>query len=129
MDMRITRKIEERNSLRDKATHVGVNPDPDHVDVKSSPNLHRTEDIIVSYVDLEKEIDRLVDEYVKIKDRIINEIHQMDDPRYEAVLYLRYVKFYTFEVIADDMKYSLRRIYQLHGEALQAFARLHLISS
>jgi len=140
LDKRIDRKIEEKEVLKNLAASTGsfsMNPDK----VQSSINLHKTEDVITKYVDLEKEINRMIDELVLLRDRIINEIHQIDDVRYEELLCLKYVgkldenadriHYYRLEEIACIMKkpngdhYSFDHVAHLHGEALQLFWESH----
>ena len=140
LDKRIDRKIEEKEVLKSIATSTGsqaMNPDK----VQSSINLHKTEDAITRYVDLEAEIDRMIDELVMLRDRIINEIHQLNDVRYEELLYLKYVgklnehtdriHYLRLEEIACVMvksngdHYSFDHIAHLHGEALQKFWESH----
>lgn len=140
LDKRIDRKIEEKEVLKSIATSTGsqaMNPDK----VQSSINLHKTEDAITRYVDMEAEIDRMIDDFVNLRDRIINEIHQLNDVRYEELLYLKYVgklnehtdriHYLRLEEIACVMvksngdHYSFDHIAHLHGEALQKFWESH----
>lgn len=140
LDKRIDRKIEEKEVLKSIATSTGsqaMNPDK----VQSSINLHKTEDAITRYVDMEAEIDRMIDDFVNLRDKIINEIHQLNDVRYEELLYLKYVgklnehtdriHYLRLEEIACVMvksngdHYSFDHIAHLHGEALQKFWESH----
>ena len=140
LDKRIDRKIEEKEYLRNLAEGIGsfgLNPDK----VQSSINLHKTEDAITKYIDLEAEIDKMIDSFVDLRDKIINEIHSLDDVRYEELLYLKYVgridedtdriHYLRLEEIACVMKksngdhYSFDHIAHLHGEALQKFWESH----
>ena len=140
LDKRIDRKIEEKEVLKSIATSTGnfsMNPDK----VQSSINLHKTEDAITKYVDLEAEIDRMIDHFVDVRDKIINEIHELNDNRYEELLYLKYIgrqehdggkiHYYRLEEIACTMRktngdhYSFDHIAHLHGEALQEFWKQH----
>jgi len=140
LDGRINRKIEEKEYLASIASGTGSKPlTPDKV--QTSINLHKTEDMVVRYIDLEKEIDRMIDQFVLLRDKIINEIHQIGDPRYEELLYLKYVgrqekeggriHYCRLEDIACIMKksngdwYSYEHICRLHGEALKKFAEQH----
>ena len=127
LDLKIKHRIEQRDELRNKELYPGVELDPEKVDVQSSINPHKTEDNIVRYLDMEEEINKLVDEYVELKHKIITMIHQLDDAQYIDCLHQRYVEFHSFELIAVNMDYSIRRIYQIHGDALQAFKRKHCI--
>lgn len=140
LDKRIDRKIEEREVLRNLATSTGsqgLNPDK----VQSNINLHKSEDLILRYIDMEAEINMMIDELVVLRDKIINEIHQINDVRYEELLYLKYVgrldentdqiHYLRLEEIACVMKksngdcYSFDHIAHLHGEALQEFWKSH----
>ena len=140
LDKRINRKIEEKEVLKSIATSTGrFNMDPNKV--QSSINLHKTEEAITRYIDMETEIDQMIDELVVLRDRIINEIHELDDVRYEELLYLKYVgkldentdriHYLRLEEIACTMiksngdHYSFDHIAHMHGEALQKFWESH----
>ena len=140
LDKRIDRKIEERDYLRNiaqSAGSFGMNPDK----VQTSINLHKTEDAITRYIDMEKEISDMIDDLIDLRDKIINEIHQLNDVRYEELLYLKYVgrldehtdriHYFRLEEIACTMvksngdHYSFDHIAHLHGEALEVFWESH----
>ena len=121
LDLKINQKIEEKEMLMHLATGTG-SQDIKSDRVQTSIDLHKTEAVIAKYVDLETEITRMIDQYVDLRDKIINEIHQLTDIRYVDVLHQRYVLGHSFELIAVNMNYSIRRVYQLHGDALQEFA-------
>lgn len=81
---------------------------------------------IARKVDLEREIDADIDELVDKRDKIINQIHEMDNPEYMRILFARYVKHMPLKRIAEDMHYAYPSIRRMHGWALQAFAAKHL---
>ena len=140
LDKRINRKIEEKEVLKSIAEGV-KSPGMDPNKVQSSINLHKTEEAITRYIDMETEIDQMIDELVVLRDRIINEIHELDDVRYEELLYLKYVgkldentdriHYLRLEEIACTMiksngdHYSFDHIAHMHGEALQKFWESH----
>lgn len=64
--------------------------------------------------DLNKEIDRLVDE-VRLAERLID---KLEDSRHRDVLKFRYLNGWSWETITDEMGYEKRYIFKLHGEAL-----------
>jgi len=130
-DKRIERKIDELDRLRSLAVGTsgsGMNPDkitaPD-------PDPHKMEKCITRYVELENEINEMIDGYVELRDKIINEIHTIGDVRYEEILYLRYVQFRRLEEICCQMRkpnggyYSYDHILHLHGNALKVFWEKH----
>lgn len=63
--------------------------------VQSSRNLHRGSDSIITYIDLEREINALKKE----RQRIIETIEQLPSAEYE-VIYMLYVDYYTLKEVA-----------------------------
>ena len=72
---------------------------------------------------MERNIDKLVDEYVDKRDLIIKQIDEIEDETYYNILFARYIEKKTFERIADEMFYSWRQIIRIHGSALLAFEK------
>lgn len=79
-------------------------------------------------VDLEAQIIRDKESFLRMKDRIINEIQSLDNSVYVDILYKRYVEYKQLEEIAVEMNYSYRQVLRLHGFALQEFKRWHTMS-
>lgn len=66
-------------------------------------------------------------EILNRKQKIENVIKLLDQP-YRNIIYLKYIRFYTYDQIADKMHYSSKRVYQLHAIALDRFIELYLAS-
>ena len=79
-------------------------------------------------VDLEAMIIQDKEKFLRMKDRIINEIQSLDNSVYVDILYKRYVEYKQLEEIAVEMNYSYRQVLRLHGFALQEFKRWHTMS-
>ena len=79
-------------------------------------------------VDLERQIIQDKESFLRMKDRIINEIQGLDNSVYVDILYKRYVEYKQLEEIAVEMNYSYRQVLRLHGFALQEFKRWHTMS-
>ena len=79
-------------------------------------------------VDLERQIIQDKEKFLRMKDRIINEIQGLDNSVYVDILYKRYVEYKQLEEIAVEMNYSYRQVLRLHGFALQEFKRWHTMS-
>ena len=79
-------------------------------------------------VDLEAKIIQDKEKFLRMKDRIINEIQSLDNSVYVDILYKRYVEYKQLEEIAVEMNYSYRQVLRLHGFALQEFKRWHTMS-
>ena len=68
-----------------------------------------------------KAIDAKADYTLKVS----AELDQMEDDKLRCLLRDRYICCKSWEQIAVDMGYVIRRVYQLHGEALQEFEKLY----
>ncbi len=75
----------------------------------------------VSYDTFENHINKNIDRLYKIKNEIMSAIDKVEDYRLHDLLVNRYINFYTWEKIAEDMDYSVVHIYRLHGQALKEF--------
>lgn len=53
---------------------------------------------------------------------VIENLNQPD----RTIIYLRYLRFYTFDQIADKMHYSTKRIYQLHAIAMENYVKVFM---
>lgn len=70
----------------------------------------------------ERSIISTLNRLMVMKERITAEIEALDDERYKTLLLKRYVLLTKWDQIADDMHYQIKWIYDLHGQALSAFA-------
>lgn len=76
------------------------------------------EECAVKIIDLEREIDRRIDEYVDLTREIETAIDKVGDDRYRDILRYRYINGWSWERIAQEMHYDRRQITRLHGLAL-----------
>ena len=120
LDVMIEQRIKERDTLRNFDGVTAIQYDGDLVQTShtGSAPFEKTVEKLIS---LEEELDRLIDEYVVTKNRIIGEIHGLNNTVYVTLLHKRYVEYKSLEVIAVEMHYSYERVRHLHGYALHAF--------
>lgn len=79
--------------------------------------------IVDRIADLQDEINREIDNLVRLKTEIRSKINALDDYRYIAILTEYYINCQRWEDIAESMEMSVRHTLRLHGEALQAFRK------
>lgn len=83
------------------------------------------EDVVGDYVDFELMIRDEINEYLKLKSRIVGQINNLDAGERTAnfvhLLLARYSSDMRFEQIALEMDYSYEHIRHMHKEALEAF--------
>ena len=120
LDMKIDQRIQEAAELRMIAFGIR-SPDLNGERVQISPDPDAKSIIIHRYIQMEEQINRMIDEFVDEKHKIIGEIQQIEDPRYSKLLYLRYVKYMSIQEISEAMHYGYEYTCRLHGRALRAF--------
>lgn len=122
LNIQIGQKQQQINELKTLATGSGSISYGERVQTSLSGNSNTN--IIVEYVYLEKAVNSDIDNYVNIKNKIINQIQSLHSVEQIKLLYMRYVLFYTFEKIAVEMNLCTRQIYRIHRNALQAFQKI-----
>lgn len=118
----IEQRIKNLSLQLESLRAVSVNITPVYGNMPRSPqrNIYKTENIIVSILDLEE---KMKNEIIKLTN-IHKTINALCDPIKEAILVNRYIKGLYWENIAYELKISIRRIYQLHSEALRDVSQI-----
>lgn len=84
------------------------------------------ENPVIRYVALEAEINENIQMLQLRKDKITDEIHNLDNAVFIKILYKRYVECKKLGNVAKEMKYSYDRIRHMHGEALKEFEKVNV---
>ena len=121
LDLMIKNKITELSTLREMC--YGLSAIPNEERVQTTPNFDKIGTKVAKLDELEKETDKLVDEYVDKRKKIVEQIDSMENKVIYGVLFARYIEQKTFERIAADMNYSFRQITRLHGRAIFEFEK------
>ena len=125
LDRKINIKIMELEKLK---AERGIRQMPDNQDrvtgsgVPSDP----VADSAIRIMELEKCIDKQVDRYINLKQKIMDQIDGMENDTYQCILTCRYILMQNWEDVAKTMKYDVRHCTRLHGRALQAFAKQYM---
>lgn len=124
LDVKINNKIRQRDELLSHIMSISASENtPDRV--QTQRNLDPLGNDMVRYLDMEREISSMINTMIITKDKLIGQIHQLSNPNHIELLFKRYVECKTWEQIADEMHYTLRWVYSLHGSALQEFTTVH----
>lgn len=81
-------------------------------------------EIIAEVADLQRTRYTLTLERMKKREQAMVVITRMEDGDQRAVLVMRYILGQSWDDIADEMHYSMRGIFKLHGQALQEFEQV-----
>lgn len=124
LEKRIETLLKEKSNLQElKARCCSTTANYENDGSQNGSHQNGTENKFITYVDklteYEAELDKLVEKLIDTK-RHIKQIITLV-PKYEQreVLMKRYINYDKWEQIAVDMRYDIRHIYRLHGEALE----------
>lgn len=129
IDLLIQNKLKQAQELRSKLEVKGINFESDG-STSATRNVTKMNDLIVSVVTLEEEINQQIDLLINKKREVMRVIDLLDDGNEIAVLYQRYFNYRKWEEIAVDMDYTYRGVLKIHGRALQnlekVFTKIHI---
>lgn len=93
--------------------------------VQSSPNLDRIGTVYAKIDEKEREIVKMIDDFVDFRTQVTDEINKLNDSRYVTVLHKRYVQMEPLKKIAVELQYDYRHVTRLNGQALKEFEDLY----
>lgn len=116
LDMRITSKLQQIDSLNDLATHCTstISDMPKSLNQSDS----KLEDCVLKIIDLEMQIKKDVLRLVDLRREIAAVIDAVDNPDQQTLLEKRYLCMQSWEQIAVDMNYGIDNVFKLHKKAL-----------
>ena len=88
MDNAINRKQQRLMTLRDVA--MNTTPNYNGETVQHTRNKNPLENIMTKIIDIDREIDRDIDELVDFKAEVWEKLDKIADERYKRILWLRY---------------------------------------
>lgn len=86
--------------------------------------MNETEDRFIDYAEYSEMLDKAIAERTRIKAEILRAVSGVNDSNLRVLLEMRYLKFYSWEQIAECMGYDVRHIYRLHKRALELMRKI-----
>lgn len=123
LDRKINNKLSEIAQYRELAQSISAVENKERV--QTSPDFDKIGGAISKLDEMERKLDKMIDEYVEKKTKIIEQIDKMDDEIHYQILFSRYIEKKTFEKIATEINYSFRNTTRLHGKALKEFEKIY----
>lgn len=119
LNMRIDALIEEKEKLAARVTSL-TRPLSEPVSGTKRSDIANA---AVKLADMDKEIDKAIDEYSDRKKRILIRINAITDIRYRTLLFLYYANTVPLKLheVAKIMHYQHSTIKDMHGCALDAY--------
>ncbi|MEZ3453344.1 MAG: hypothetical protein K1W17_03135 [Oscillospiraceae bacterium] len=90
---------------------------------KPVPRGNVTESAVLRVMELEERLAKEIDELTEKRREIECAVGAVPDEVQREVLTRRYLLYQKWEVIAEEMCYSERQIFRIHGTALRALKR------
>lgn len=112
LDNEIDSLLEIRDEERKRCLSITQSLTSDIVQTTKDP--HKFDRL----VEIEEIIDKQIDLCVGIKAEIIDAIMKVDNSIYRQILLLRYIRWKTFDQIADEIHYTKKQTCRFHGRAL-----------
>ena len=122
LDKVVKSKTDQLENLRSTVFNVSGNSGDEKV--QTSKRRDKIGDIMPKIMDLEKELNNHIKEFIDLKSKITKKIDELPDIEYRLVLMLRYLDFKTWEEIAEMMNYSRQWVTKIHGRALNSLQKL-----
>lgn len=118
LDIKINQRLRQKEELKEIMYSIpAVNTENERV----SGGVKRNYNKVDKYTDMEREIDKIIDQFVDLKHKIVGEIQLLNNPLFMDILYKRYVEFKGLELISVEMCYNYNYIRHMHGIALKKF--------
>lgn len=116
LNVRIDTKVRQLDDLNDMATHITATID----DMPKAPvgETSKLENTVVKILELQRQINKKIDELVDLKAEIMDVIEQVPDAVERVVLESRYINMESWPEMSERLHICERRLYQIHGNAL-----------
>lgn len=116
IDRKIQSKCDEVSVWMSRATKITstISDMP-----KGGQQENKTETTVEKIMQIDAEINREIDELVKIKAEVRSAISAVPNSTYREVLERRYIRGQKWEQIAVEMAYEYHYVCRLHGKALE----------
>lgn len=116
---KIDRRIEITMRKAEKLRSVLDYSPPSGGSGSSGSSADKIPDTLSKIFEYEQKVHDLKERYINLYIEIENAIAAVQDPVLREVLERRYLLYQKWEEIAEQMHFTTRRIYQLHGIALK----------
>lgn len=121
----LNQRLEELSSLKTMYGLRGCNLSEK---VQTSTKGDTLESSVIKCVELQDKVNTMIDEFVDKKHHIISQIQSLTDTRCIKILYMRYIRYMSFESMAVELHYSYDHVTRLHKKALIDFETCHTMS-
>lgn len=114
IDILINAKQKELETIRSKTIYPGIS----YEEKVQSSFGNSKENQLINLIEYEIELNKSIDEFIRIKKDVSNIIDKLEDGDQIDILYKRYFQYMTWEEIATSKSYTYQWIHKIHAKAL-----------
>lgn len=118
LDELINAKLAERDRLKALATDISAKPMDGMPYSNTGTVSQKMQNAVVNLIMVEKELDKIIDQYVDYKQEVVKTLEQLPEKEY-GVLHRYYIRGMTWEQVAEDMGYSTVQIWRIKKNGLK----------
>ena len=118
LDQLINAKLAERDRLKEMATDISPRPMDGMPFDNTGVVSRKMENAVVRLIDLANDLNKLVEMYTNHKERVVKALEQLPAKEY-GVLHRHYIRYMTWEQVAEDMGYSTMQVWRIRKKALK----------
>lgn len=123
LDRMIKNKLTELSQLKEMT--CGLSAIPNEERVQKTPNHDKIGTAVAKIIDMEKEIDILVDDFVDLKKEVYQKISMLKNSKHKYILIQKYIKYKSIYTIAEELKMTDRGCKKAHKRALEELEKIN----
>lgn len=118
LDELIDGKIAERDRLIALATDISAKPFDGMPYSDTGTVSRKMENATLDLIMLEKELNKIIDRYIDYKQEVVSNLEKLPAKEY-GVLHRYYIRYMTWEKVAEEMGYSTTQVWRIKLSALK----------
>ena len=118
LDERVKAKTAERDRLYEMATNISPKPFDDMPHSNTGMVNNKTENAIINIVALNEELEKAIYRYTAHRQKVIEALERLPEKEYK-VLHMFYIRYMSWEEIANEMHYSRVQIWRFWKKGLK----------
>ena len=91
----------------------------------NTQSKHSVGDAVAKIIDLEKNVDSVVDDFIRKRNEIIKKLDGIKNVQYYQVLSLKYINNKTYKEIAELLGCSIMQINRIRQKAILEFEKMY----
>lgn len=118
LDELISAKTAERDRLIEIATDIS----PKSMDGMPFDNTgtvsQKIPNAVIKIIEVEKDLDKIIAQYIDLKKKIVARLEMLPPNEY-GVLHRHYIRYMTWEQVAEDMNFTTVHVWRIKNKGLE----------